>query len=260
MAAMKLGKWSKRGLYALGVIYVLMFATMWLERLTVWSERPQELATNSIFASMLETGGFNLIGDLLAGIFAPLAFVGLAAAYLAQREQLRITIEEAHANNIRLEKQAEAEEKAARLNNAAVQANYKLNLYGLRKQVFEKLLHAGDLYQTEITDELKEALRSALFDAQFVFPEEVHDWIISMLTTTNKLQVNQGVAKDAERRRGEANWTSEMETKLDELYDQMREQRIRIYEDLLGDKLFDRFRPYMELPSKIEFDSTEAAN
>ncbi|MGQ8630879.1 hypothetical protein ACUTJJ_05255 [Agrobacterium sp. DKPNP3] len=194
---------------------------------------------------LTDCAGLSNLGDFLAGVFAPLAFVGLAATYILQREQLRLAIEDSNRNQ-------EARVKEAALNYASIQANHQLALYDKRKFVFDRLVAASEGFMTTVTDEMLTELKLALYDAQFVYPDEVYKWIIELLNKSVSLRIKSAFIKVNEPKRGRPSWSVDDENLLLTYYDEETDLRIFLYENLRETPLYERFKPYLKLPNSID--------
>lgn len=205
---------------------------------------------------LIEGTGLNMLGDFTAGVFAPLAFIGLAGAFFLQREQLLLAKSEVTANENRNRAQAIAEENAARLNHAAAQANYKLGLYDKRKLVFDRLVSVGHAYTGNFALEFVTELQKALFDARFVFPPDVYDWIGELMELSYRAGylIRETDAFEEKIKSSSATYSDEEADRNDEHLAEINKVRQKVFDDLLAKPLWDRFEPYMGLPTQIEFE------
>ncbi|TCR07371.1 DUF948 domain-containing protein [Neorhizobium sp. JUb45] len=126
----------------------------------------------------------NEIGDFLAGLFAPVAFILLACAVVMQRQELKVTREELADNrevvaeqlkqirtqtSMLADQQAKAEESARR--------TYKLNLYDKRYELYLDFIAFGEKhdsahYMNDAYMEMLDLHQRSLF----IFDKAVSDW------------------------------------------------------------------------------------
>ncbi|AAK90407.1 hypothetical protein EN41_27125 [Agrobacterium tumefaciens] len=194
---------------------------------------------------LTDCAGLSTLGDFLAGVFAPLAFIGLAATYFLQREQLRLAIEDSRKNE-------EARLKEAALNYASIQTNHKIALYDKRKLVFDRLMAAGEELMANVTDDTLVNLKLAFYDAQFVYPDDVQEWILSLLETSFRLRMQLGFIAQNEPKRNRQSWSNQDENALLEAYDEETKCRVTLYENLRETPLYERFKSYLKLPDSIK--------
>ncbi len=209
--------------------------------------------------SLIDETGLNMLGDFTAGFFAPLAFIGLAGAFYLQHQQLSLAKAQNDANELRQAKQAIAEENAARLNFAATQANYKVALYDKRKIVYDQLvkLHA---FNQNIDNKLHEHLKKAVFDARFMFPEEIYDWLKQLMEDASRGAFLDTTTKEYERRmKGIGAISSIQESdEMAEKYEELSALQASIFERLLSESIFQRFEPSMRLPNYIDYERAKS--
>lgn len=237
------------------VIGTIFLAVMGLIALGIWhldgvTALCGESQNQILLKRLTDCGGLSTLGDFLAGVFAPLAFIGLAATYLAQREQLRLAIQDSKLNR-------EAQLKEAALNNASVQINYKLALYDKRKFVFDKVEKAGDAYMGAVTDDMLVDLKLALYDAQFVYPDEMQDWILKMLDNAVHLKMRMAYTDEAEPKRKRQSWSQQDEDHLNQAYEEVKQCQTILYNNLLETPLYERFKPYLRLPDEVVIEKVK---
>ncbi len=126
----------------------------------------------------------NEIGDFLAGLFAPVAFILLACAVVMQRQELKVTREELADNRevvaeqlkqIRIQtamladQQAKAEESARK--------TYKLNLFDKRYELYLDFLAFGEKHhRTHYMDDAFSEMLELHQRSLFIFDKDVADW------------------------------------------------------------------------------------
>jgi hypothetical protein len=201
----------------------------------------------------IEGTGLNLLGDFAAGFFAPLAFIGLFGAFYLQREQLLLAQHENRISEERYGKQVLAEKETARLNYAATQANYRAALYDKRKAAFDRLTRFTSEFQGPVSAKQLEELKSTIFDARFVFPEELNDWLYSIVDKAEYIHILDISIKNVEDMLAK---NSVLNTTMhNEMVQNITKATIlkkELLNSILSEALFSRFKPYMALPDSIE--------
>lgn len=154
-------------------VIALLSLGIWLYHLQPWG--------------FFQTGRLNEFGDFLAGIFAPLAFVWLAAAVVTQRQELKLAhqqfteaqgvnraqMETIEAQNVLLQKQHTLSEESAN-------KTYRLNLFEQRYAVYDLFVefgrkHRPTHYMRANVDELFSLRRRASFLFLHDIPEYIYE-------------------------------------------------------------------------------------
>ncbi len=232
-----------------GILVALILIVLRVVQLDTLQEICGKGSSDILLKRLTDCAGLSTLGDFLAGVFAPLAFIGLAATYFLQREQLRLAIEDSNKNQ-------KARLKEAALNYASIQTSHKMALYDKRKLVFDRLVAASEGYTTSVTDDMLVNLKLALYDAQFVYPDEVHQWILSMLDTSFRLGMQARFIAENEPKKTRQSWLPQDETALNDAYDKEIDYKRVLHENLRETPLYHRFKPYLKLPDSIEADGS----
>jgi hypothetical protein len=134
----------------------------------------------------------NVVGDFVAGMFAPVAVIWLVAAVLTQRQELDEAREQSRlAQDQFKQNQAVIDEQLAliKTQNAMTQFQnqqavdnaalaHRLNLYDKRIQVFQKFVAIGEKYgSAKWDDDGYWALLNVAQEAAFIFDSSVEEWI-----------------------------------------------------------------------------------
>lgn len=182
------------------------------------------------------------------------------AAMSLQQQQLDLAKIEKEANEIRSNQQVIAEKDAANLNYAATQANYKLSLYDKRKAAFDRITRFSTTYKFAISKEQLDELKGAIFDARFVFPGELNDWLQWLLVNAELIELHEINIKAMQKMRNEnpSMWTQELNDKLVNSSNEFLQAKGILHKELLSEALFERFEPFMGLPSRIEYDKVKS--
>lgn len=138
--------------------------------------------------TFITTGDLNEIGDFLAGVFSPLAFIWLVAAVLTQRQELDETRDQFGEN----QKVVDAQMKTISSQNellalqhqqadASAKQTYKLNLFERRLSVFEELNSIDDAVSKYGLDwTVYERIRRISLHAAFVFNRDIEQQIFQI--------------------------------------------------------------------------------
>lgn len=209
--------------------------------------------TERLDVSVIEPLGLNLIGDFVAGFFAPLALIGLGAAFFLQREQLRLAQHQHRLSEQRYGQRVLAEKEVARLNYAATQANYRAALYDKRKSAFDRLAKFGSVFTGPVSADQLEELKSAISDARFVFPDEVNDWLYSIVDKAEDIHMLDISIKNAQATlAGNSFHNPTMFNQMVQNTTKVTTLKKELLNSILSEALFSRFKPYMTLPDSIE--------
>lgn len=128
----------------------------------------------------------NEIGDFLAGLFAPVAFILLACAVVMQRQELKVTREELADNRevvaeqlkqIRIQTAMLADQQ--RKAEESAKQTYKLNLFDKRFDIYNELLAIGHKIEKRglVNHDDSERVQILSSQASFVFREEVENYL-----------------------------------------------------------------------------------
>ncbi|MQY50075.1 hypothetical protein GAO09_29010 [Rhizobiales bacterium RZME27] len=131
----------------------------------------------------------NEVGDFLAGLFAPVAFILLACAVVMQRQELKVTREELADNRevvaeqlkqIRIQTAMLADQQ--RKAEESAKQTYKLNLFDKRFDIYNALLTVGQGIEKRGLVVANDAILLAVLTSQasFVFPERVELFLVKV--------------------------------------------------------------------------------
>ncbi|MBB2905810.1 hypothetical protein FHR76_002192 [Rhizobium sp. RAS22] len=202
---------------------------------------------------LIEGTGLNLLGDFAAGFFAPLAFIGVFGAFYLQREQLLLAQHENRISEERYGKQILAEKETAQLNYAATQANYRAALYDKRKAAFDRITRFSSEFKGPVSAEQLEELKSTIFDARFVFPDELNDWLYSIVDKAEYIHMLDISIKNAEDMlKKNPILTETMHNEMVQNSTKATNLKKELLNSILSEALFSRFKPYMALPDSIK--------
>lgn len=240
---------KKRSVDWAGIVLVLTVAYV----LALWSAHDTMRATPGEWAEHLK---MNFLGDTLSGLFAPLAFLWLAAAVLIQRQELALTRGEFAASRKVMDKQAAAAEEQTRIALASARANYQLALFEKRIHVYNQLNDIAYELHTEgsVTRELQRRIRDTAETARFVFGDDVSGWLADVSNKSfnalrKQLRIDRLVAKANERMLKK----EEVETQH-KLIDEVHEIETQLYDDLSSKKIEAMIEPHLRLPVAIEIE------
>ena len=207
--------------------------------------------------------GLNNLGDLLSGLFAPVAFIWLVVAVIiqskelaAQREELALTRTEMQDSRAVMQKQADAAETQTKLAFASTRANYQLALYDKRLLVFNQLEQIATDLSTAggVSSELFKKIRLAVESAKYVFGPNVNDWI-SLVSKKSYSAVRKQRHADRLLQKHRMGGLSEKEVaQQGDLLDEIGKIESELYDDLSLDKIEDLLSPYLQLPMTIDIE------
>ncbi|MCQ1772872.1 hypothetical protein NOI24_16300 [Neorhizobium galegae] len=140
---------------------------------------------NQRLSSFLFGNDLNEVGDFIAGIFSPLAFIWLVAAVLTQRQELNETRDQFEQN----QKVVDEQLKTINSQNAllalqhtqaqeSAKQNYRLNLFERRLEIYNRLVGVHDTIEmTWITHISANDVRKIANQSAFIFSSLVENYI-----------------------------------------------------------------------------------
>lgn len=135
--------------------------------------------------TFITTGELNEIGDFLAGVFSPLAFIWLVAAVLTQRQELDETRDQFGEN----QKVVDAQMKTISGQNEllvlqhqqaekSASQTYRLNLFDKRFELFKRLSKVHkDMIKFGISTATSRTLDDIALGSAFVFSTDIEQYI-----------------------------------------------------------------------------------
>ncbi|NTB99090.1 hypothetical protein G6M84_21650 [Agrobacterium tumefaciens] len=126
----------------------------------------------------------NEIGDFLAGVFSPLAFIWLVAAVLTQRQELTETRDQFAENQKvvdaqlkTINEQSDLLQQQHTLAEETAKKTYRLSLFGERYKIYSDFLKFGTKFQNmQDLDAACLEMNDLIQRARFVFGNEICDW------------------------------------------------------------------------------------
>jgi hypothetical protein len=215
---------------------------------------------------LIENEKLNLVGDLLAGLFAPIAFAWLVAAVIiqskelsAQREELTLTRKEMQESRAVMQIQALAAQQQTLLAMASTKANYQLALYDKRSAVYAQLEQISIDLNTEgqVNPTIFRSIRDTAQAARFVFGEDVTSWTREIWTRGYEaFRLQQRITR-LSRKQNELGLTDDETNTLNQYIDEVNDLEEALYNELTPNKLDEMLTKYLTLPETIEIDSAE---
>jgi hypothetical protein len=204
----------------------------------------------------IENEKLNSLGDLLSGIFAPVAFIWLVAAVniqskelSAQRVELALTRSEMEQSRAVMQKQADAADQQTKLAIASTQANYQLALFDKRIEVYKQL--EAIVFELNsvgtINQSLQVKIRNTTEAAKFVFDNDVSIWIRDLSEKTFTVMRNDIKINSINTRN---NQTINLD-KLEKLQAENSELLNLIYEQFSFENIDKYINPYLRIPATI---------
>ncbi|MEW9615211.1 hypothetical protein AB3G45_15410 [Shinella sp. S4-D37] len=185
--------------------------------------------------SFLDYYGLNLLGDTLAGVFAPIAFFVIVATLILQRQ----TVADIKEQN--------------RLSRDSAAANYKLAIHDKRLAVYLRLKECAVALSISgsIERESYDKIFAAAEDAKFVFGEDVTGYVTNLREKAWEL-VRFGFRRQRLDARQNNGLLSEAEAaQLEETIQGLHAVEDWFYENLTDARLDETFGPSLKLPSEI---------
>lgn len=146
----------------------------------------------------------NEIGDFLAGIFSPLAFIWLVAAVLTQRQELTETRDQFAKNQKvvdgqlkTINEQSELLQKQHTLAEETAKRTYRLSLFERRFKLYEEFVAFGDTWvKRDFLDPAHLEMVELRQKARFLFPSDVVEWFEEIeIMLIQVAQLHQGFSK-----------------------------------------------------------------
>lgn len=258
--------WIKIGVFATATYFIVIAVIAW-QKETSLLDRLSNLKLNEL-------------GDMLAGAFAPLAFLWLLIATIIQGQEL-------HDSRVVMKEQADASKKQAkaadtqvnymgeqasaireqnRISAEVAAANYQLALHEKRLDLYAALDDIGlkVLQNNGIDDETRNLLHRAIYRGRWIVGPEERQWLdeLSHLVREvwkmnfKRMRLQAGLAT-AEQRGLDL---SQIQTELEKVHEEVTENTSLI-DDLLEPASLNKiFGKYLELPDSVGSTLREASD
>lgn len=154
--------------------------------------------------TFLSSPDLNEVGDFLAGIFSPLAFIWLVAAVLTQRQELTETRDQFAENQKvvdaqlkTINEQADLLQQQHTLAEETAKKTYRLSLFERRFKLYEEFVSFGDKWVKRNFQEPAHLEMVELSQkARFLFPSDVVAWFEEIeMMLIQVAQLHQGFTK-----------------------------------------------------------------
>ena len=144
----------------------------------------------------LSSPNLNEVGDFIAGVFSPLAFIWLVAAVLTQRQELTETRDQFAENQKvvdaqlkTINDQSDLLQQQHTLAEETAKKNYRLSLFGERFKIYEEFIRFGEKHQKL---KYKEPAYSEFLEliqkSTFVFGKDIENWFHEISEAIYRLQ------------------------------------------------------------------------
>ncbi|QCM10005.1 hypothetical protein CFBP6625_06320 [Agrobacterium tumefaciens] len=156
-----------------------------------------EILVAGISGNVIEDNGLNSLGDFLAGVFAPIAFLWLVVTVFLQKQELALTrkemeeqrkamrdqADEAKANTLFVEMQTTIMKEQTEHAKSVYMKTSRLQMFDKRMEVYNEIKKISDMSVDELSD------MNAYFDiehtlnkARYVFGEDdqINRWILRL--------------------------------------------------------------------------------
>ena len=197
----------------------------------------------------------NEVGDLLAGVFAPLAFLWLFVATMIQSEELKLQRQEIEENRKVMNKQAAAADAQAAIAIATARANYKFSMHDKRTSVYAELDELILVLNNEgrfVKDEDLARFNRAMRNAHYLFGKDVNDWLMHVSQLSREARKRRSRFVRWEMKHGSTGLTDAQEDEAENLLNQAISAEGMLLDEFDWEKLDTMFNPYMTLPAEIE--------
>ncbi|EGL62084.1 hypothetical protein AGRO_5337 [Agrobacterium sp. ATCC 31749] len=184
----------------------------------------------------LSSPNLNEVGDFIAGVFSPLAFIWLVAAVLTQRQELTETRDQFAENQEVIDKQlrtineqSDLLQQQHELAEKTAQKTYRLSLFEERYKIYEEFIAFGKRYHGQNYNEPAYAdFLDLLQKSTFVFGKDIEHWFheISEAILQNQELRKAGITRKFDVNSGfvEVYISSDVEDEIKRLSSWLREQ------------------------------------
>lgn len=220
---------------AFALVYLVLFSFTFMQLYT--GQVPDEA---TVLKTFLENNGLNLLGDALAGVFAPITFLVIVTTLFVQQRQAEQTVKDMQEQN--------------RLAKVTAKANYKLALHEKRLAVYIRLKECAFAVVTSgtIERETRQNIYATLEDAKFMFDDQVVNYIADLSEKTDEIMrviYRETRLGDKRNRMG---LTESEEVQWNQALDQRHVLEQWFYDNLTYEILEQHFTPSLRLPEDIE--------
>ncbi|PTV69044.1 hypothetical protein [Agrobacterium pusense] len=151
----------------------------------------------------------NEVGDFIAGVFSPLAFIWLVAAVLTQRQELTETRDQFAANQEvvdaqlkTINEQSDLLQQQHTLAEETAKKTYRLSLFEERYKIYEEFIAFGKKYdEQKYRDPAYTDFVELMQKSTFVFGSDIDDWFHEISENIYHLQDlrRSGVSKNYDK-------------------------------------------------------------
>lgn len=212
-------------------------------------------------SNWIEAAHLNSLGDFLAGVFAPVAFIWVAVAVFiqsrelsAQRDELVRTRKEYEENRAVMTQQAITAKEQAAIAIATAKANYKFALFDKRVALYAEFEHIIGILNKNGrlgTDEEMRRLTGAIRTARFILGKDVHAWLDDVLKQLRAARKARGRFTRFESKVKGATLTDAEEAEALDLLDKAATAESDLMDMFDWNELDRLFMPYVSLPDDI---------
>lgn len=125
----------------------------------------------------------NEVGDFIAGVFSPLAFIWLVAAVLTQRQELTETRDQFAENQKvvdaqlkTINEQSDLLQQQHTLAEETAKKTYRLSLFQERYKIYEEFIAFGEKHEKSKYDDAYLEMVDLTHKASFVFGKEIYEY------------------------------------------------------------------------------------
>lgn len=157
----------------------------------------------------LSSPDLNEVGDFLAGVFSPLAFIWLVAAVLTQRQELTETRDQFAENQKvvdaqlkTINEQSDLLQQQHTLAQETAKKTYRLSLFEERYKIYEEFIAFGKKYdEQKYRDPAYTEFVELMQKSTFVFGSDIDDWFHEISENIYHLQDlrRSGVSKNYDK-------------------------------------------------------------
>lgn len=189
----------------------------------------------------IENSGYNLVGDAIAGFFAPITFMVVMTTLFLQQRQMDATLKEMDNQN--------------KISLAVAKANYKFQLFDKRLAVYDELNEISMMVATTGTLDSQAFIRlnRASHAARHIFSDDdsIIDWVDQLGVIGRHIRIADERILYLENMQANKTFGENDQVKLLENRDWLAKSNQQLIELYNWDVMDEMFLPYLELPSDI---------
>ncbi|WP_454702037.1 hypothetical protein [Agrobacterium burrii] len=164
--------WNRINWLIVATIFTVAYATLIVWKVGYWN-----------IWTFLSSPDLNEVGDFIAGVFSPLAFIWLVAAVLTQRQELTETRDQFAENQTVVDAQLRTINDQSTLlrqqhtlAEETARKTYRLSLFQERYKIYEEFIAFGERHEKSKYRDAYLEMVALTHKASFVFGKEIYDY------------------------------------------------------------------------------------